>query len=90
MFPRSLGKLRPRQHPRHFLGAFFPGNLTDSGLRAACGFALLDQVVVIRKGCDLRQVGDAEHLVAFGESLQFLPHGLGGAASDAGINLVEN
>ena len=90
MLPRSLGQLSPRQHARHFLGAFFASNLPDGGLGATSGFALFDQVVVIGEGCDLRQVGDAEHLIAFGERLQLLPDSLGRAASDAGINFVED
>jgi len=87
MLPRSLGQLRSRQHARHLFSAFFPVNLADRGLSAAAGFPLFNHVVVIRKGCDLRQVGNAEHLIAFGERLQFLPHGLGGTPTDAGINL---
>jgi len=90
MLPRSFSQLSSRQHARHFLGALFAGNLPNGGLRAARSFALLDQVVMIGKGCDLRQVGDAKHLIALRERLQFFPDGLGGAASDPGINLVEN
>ena len=89
MLPRSLGQLRPRQHARHFFSALFACNLADRGLRPSSSFALFDHVVMIGKGCDLRQVGDAEHLIAFGERLQFLPHSLGRAPSDAGINLVK-
>ncbi len=83
MFPRSLGQLRAGQHARHFLGAFFPGNLTDSGLRAARGLTFLDQVVVIGKGRDLRQVSNAEHLIPFSKRLQLLPDRLSRTSSDA-------
>src|SRR5260370_36023994 len=86
MFPRSLRQFGSRQHARHLFSAFFARNLANGSLRPPSSFTLLDNVMMVGKGCDLRQVGNAEHLIAFGESLQFFPYGLGGAASDANIN----
>src|SRR5580698_7015895 len=90
MFPRSLGKLSPRQHPCHFFSPLFAGNLADGGLGPTAGFALFDYIVVISEGSDLREVGYAEHLIAFGERLQFLSHRLGGATAYAGVDFVED
>src|SRR5260370_41014341 len=89
MFPRSLRQFGSRQHARHLFSTFFARNLANGSLRPPSSFTLLDNVMMIGKGCDLRQVGDAKHLIAFGERLQFLPHSLGRAAPDTGINLVE-
>src|ERR1700730_16905466 len=88
MLARGLSQLRTRQHACHFFGPFFSTNLAHGSLGATRSFTLLDQVMMVGKGCDLGQVSDAEHLIAFGESLQFLPHGLGGTPSNAGINFV--
>src|SRR6266403_2718623 len=90
MLARSLSQLRPRQHARHFFGSLFAGDLANGSLRPPSSFTLLDNVMMVGERCDLRQVGNAEHLIAFGERLQFLPHGLGGAPSDTGIDLVED
>src|SRR5208337_3370158 len=46
--------------------------------------------MVVGKGSDLRQVGDAEHLLGPRKLLQLLAHGFGSAPSDAAVNLVEN
>ena len=41
-------------------------------------------------GGDLRQVGDAEHLVVGGEFADLARHRLGRLAADPGVDLVEN
>jgi hypothetical protein len=46
--------------------------------------------VVIGEGGDLREVGYAQDLVRAGEGFQFFSDGFGGAASDAGIDFVED
>src|SRR5579859_3678463 len=53
-------------------------------------FLLLNNIMLIGKRGDLRQVGNAEHLMTAAKGLQLPAHGLGGAASDAGINFVED
>ena len=51
---------------------------------------LLDQIVMIGKSCDLRQMGHAEHLIGAGQSFQLFAHGFGRAAADAGVDFVED
>src|SRR5205823_13289017 len=50
---------------------------------------LFDYIVMIGKGGDLWQMGNAEHLIAFGQSLELLAHGLGSATTNTGVNLVK-
>jgi len=48
-------------------------------------------VVVIRKGRNLRQMRDAQNLIALGDApFNFFPTASGRAASDAGIDFVED
>ena len=45
---------------------------------------------MIGEGRDLRQVRDAQHLVAAGERAELASHHLGHRAADAGVDLVED
>ena len=46
--------------------------------------------MLIGEGGDLRQVGDAEDLLRAAEGFELLADGLGGAASDADVDFVED
>ena len=46
--------------------------------------------MLVGEGRNLWKMGDAEHLLAAAEGLQFLTDGLGRAAADADVNFVED
>ena len=48
-----------------------------------------DLKLMVRKSCDLRQVGDAQGLAMLGQAFQQGAHGIGGIAADAGVHLVK-
>ncbi len=58
-------------------------------VRPPSGF-FLDQVVMVGKGGDLGQVGDAKDLVRPRQALQLLAYSLGCAAADSGVDFVED
>ena len=62
----------------------------DAGLGAAVLLALFNGEMLIGEGGDLRQVGDAENLLAAAEGFEFLADGFGGAAADADVDFVED
>jgi len=64
---RGVGQLGATQHARYFFGALFAGDVANGGTRAARGFLLFDDVVMVGEGGNLRQVRDAEDLIATGE-----------------------
>jgi hypothetical protein len=64
MLARSLGQLRPAQHARHFFRALLAGHRANRGPCApARFFLLLDHIMMIPKGRDLRQMRHAQHLI---------------------------
>src|SRR5215813_13349775 len=87
---RTLRQLGSAQHAGDFFRTLAGIKRTNQCPGAARDFPLLDQIMVVGKGRDLRQVGDAEHLVGPGQGFQFLAHGFRGAATDAGIDLVKH
>ena len=46
--------------------------------------------MMVGEGGDLRQVGNAEHLIGARQRLKFFAHGFGCATSDAAIDFVED
>src|SRR5262245_45684109 len=58
----AFGDLGTAQHARDFFCALIAGDVADGGFRTAGGFFLLNAVVVIGEGRDLRKLGDAEDL----------------------------
>src|ERR1700739_4396126 len=89
MLPRGLGQLRPRGHARHFLRALLALDPPDRSLCPPRCLALLDQVVMIGKGCDLRQVGAPQPLFLFQPPLHSLPPPPPPPPADPSINFVE-
>ena len=62
----------------------------NAGPRPSAHSFLLDQVMMVREGGYLRQMGDAEDLVRSGQALELLAYGLGSPATDSSINFVED
>ena len=62
----------------------------DLGFGAARGLALVDEEMLIGEGGDLRQVSDAENLLAARQGLELLAYGFRGAAADADVDFIED
>ena len=62
----------------------------DLGLGPPALLRLLNQKMLIRKRRNLRQMGDAQHLLPLGQRLQLSPHRLRRPPADADIDLVED
>src|SRR5580692_2086907 len=84
----SVSHLRAAQHARHFViaGAVVEG--ADLCLGAALRLALLHYKMLIGEGGDLRQMRDAQHLLAACKCLELVPHGFRCASTDANVDLV--
>src|SRR5271165_5569101 len=86
----GFGEFGAAEHASDLFGAFFIFEKLDGCLGAALLFLLFDQEMLIGEGGDLGEVGDAEDLLGFGERLELLSNGFGGAASDADVDFVED
>ena len=62
----------------------------NAGGGTAILLALFNRQVLVSKGGDLRQVGDAENLLGAGEGFELLADGLSGAATDADVDFVKD
>src|SRR5919108_5819162 len=87
---RRIGKFSAAEHAGDFFGALFAGDGADCGASASGDLLLLDYIVVISKGRDLRQVGYAEHLAAARELFEFLADGFGSATANADIDFIKH
>ena len=90
MLEAGFGDRCAGDHAGYFVGAGAVVEEADLDLGAAVGLALVDEEVLVGEGGDLGQVGDAEDLLAAAEGLELLADGLGGAAADADVDLVED
>ncbi len=90
VFEAGAGQGGAGEHAGDLLDALLRGEAGDGGFGAASLFGLGDQEVLIGESRDLREVRDANDLLGGGEGLEFAANGLGGAASDADVNLVED
>ena len=86
----GFGDFGAGDHAGDFVGAGAVVEEADLHLGAAAGLALFDDKVLIGEGGDLRQVGDAEDLLALAEGFELLADGFGGAASDTDVDFVED
>src|SRR4029453_14965771 len=84
-----LRQLLSPEHPRDLLDAILGTEGGDLRRRPPALHALANSVVAIGQRRNLGKVGHAEDLVARGHRAELLPHHLGHAAADAGIDLVE-
>jgi len=89
VFQARVGDFGAAQHACHFAGAGVVVEREDLGAGAAVLLALFDGQMLVGEGGDLGQMRDAENLLRSPERLEFLPDGLGGAAADADVDLVE-
>ena len=64
--------------------------MAGQGDGAAVPLHLLDEIMMVGEGSDLRQVGHTEHLMARRQRLQLAAHNFGDAPADAGVNFVEH
>ena len=90
MLEAGVGDLCAGEHSGDFASA--GGVVEEANLHpgAALGFVLLDDEVLIGEGGDLGQMGDAQDLLAAAQGFELLADGLGGAASDADVDFVED
>src|SRR5216684_2679315 len=86
---RSLRQLVSAQHPGDLFPTLVAGNLADARAGAVSCLFLFDQVMMIGKRRDLRQMGHTKHLGRASERLQLLPNCLGCATTDSGVDFVE-
>lgn len=77
-------------HAGYFVGAGAVVEDADLGFSAAVGLALFYDEMLVGEGGDLRQMGDAKDLLAAAEGLELVANRLGGAASDADVDFVED
>ena len=74
-----------------FLHALFLTELHDVCMCGVIVVFLIHFIMAAAEGCDLRQVGDADHLAAaFAHARHNLGHLLGDTAGDTGVYLVED
>ncbi len=86
----GVGDFGAAQHARHFMRSGAIVEDADARLRAAVRLTLFDGQMLIGEGGDLRQMRYTQNLLRAGEGFELLADGLGGAASDADIDFVED
>src|SRR5512140_966253 len=84
------GKLLAAQHASDFFGTRAGIELFDFGHSATGAFEFFDAVVMVGEAGDLGKVGDAEYLVFRGEGFEASGYTFGSAATNAGVDLVED
>ena len=78
------------EHGGEFVDALIAGHLVDFGPAAGAVRVLADDEVLASEGGNLRQVGDAEDLVAFGKTGERFADEWSGATAHALVNFVED
>src|SRR5438105_3570871 len=86
---RGAGRVAT-EHPRDLRGPLIPGDDGGGGARATTAHALGHPHVLVRQRGDGSQMRDTEHLPAAAERGELVADDGGGAAADAGIDLVED
>jgi hypothetical protein len=66
VFAGGLGQLGAAQHAGNFFSTFFSSDWPNRCLSSTGSLPLLDDVVMVGEGGDLRQMGHAEHLIILG------------------------
>src|SRR6185312_176976 len=90
MLQRAFGQLGAANHPGNLLGTLGACDFADTCLGSLPGPLLFDQVMMIRKCCDLRKMGDAKYLARPSQRLHLLPDSFRCAAPDPGVNFDED
>src|SRR3990172_968114 len=85
-----IGLVAAAQHLRQLGQALFGGQRAHRGESPSAALDFLDAEVLMAVGGQLRQVGDAQHLVVARQAPQLLPHDAADAPADPLIDLVED
>ena len=78
------------EHAGDFLNAIVGGQLLDIRFRPSIDHGFAHHVMRLRRGGDGGEVGDAEYLPLVGDLPHALANGVGGFATDIGVNFIEN
>ncbi len=89
MRTRDIGDTPARSHAGDLLDPLLLAQGLHAGAGATRAGALDHPVVRLAQRCDLRQVRDAENLMAAPECPQAFAHPAGGTPAHAGVDLVE-
>src|SRR5882762_6612400 len=87
---RRFRQLRPAEHPGHFLGSFSRYDAPYGSFGPSPSRLFLDQVMLIRKCRNLRQMRNTQDLGGPGQGLELLAHSIRRPPADAAIDLVKN
>ncbi len=90
MLQRDAGGVFTAEHAGDFLYAGFCLGCADGGDSAVVLGALADNQMVLPEDGDLRQVGDADDLVAAGDFLQLDADNAASSTADVGVDFVED
>lgn len=90
MVASGFRNLAPREHARELFDPFLAFEHGDGRDRSTSPCLFLDPVVSVRKGCDLRKVGDAQNLMVTCGPLQSTSDRLGDRPTHPGIDFVED
>ena len=78
------------EHAGDFLNAIVGGQLLDIRFSPSIDHGFAHHVMRLRRGGYWGEVGDAEHLPLIGDLPHALANGVGGFATDIGVNFIEN
>src|SRR5262249_3305846 len=87
---RCLRQLSTTQHSRHFFRTLFACDRSNRCPRAPASSFLFDQIMMIRKGGNLREVSNAEQLIRPRKGLEFLPHSFCRASTNTSVNFIKH
>src|SRR5262249_11139198 len=90
MTPRGFGNVRARQHSCNLLHPSSPVKPFDAHLGPVNGHFLSNQKVGIREASYLGLMGNTQHLIGLGQTLQFRANRFAYTASDSRIDFVEH
>ena len=88
--PGRIGNRVPGQHARDLVHAVGPVKRRDGRSGHVARHLFLDPPMVSAKRRDLRRMGHDKDLTRRGEGRQAPPHGIGGGAPDAAVDLVKD
>ena len=78
------------EHPRDFLLACLAFHFAQLRESAAPRHLFCDHKLGRRRGCDLRQMRDAQHLMSGAERAHLRPDRIGNFAPDVRVDLIED
>lgn len=90
MFESPRGRIAACEHASHLEHPSRSGDDAHRGIGAATDQGFLHDQMGISTGCDLREVGHHEDLVALRHLMESFGHGPGGGSTDSGIDFVED